>query len=110
MYKSLILLLAIVSISCQAIPSQLRKWEQKILFCIDLYKKYATLQERTISRKKICFNYEVFSEINTTVQEEKKSNLHLQIKQTYTNENNKKCVSWLNMQLVCLKQILSLWV
>jgi hypothetical protein len=61
---------------------------------IVLYKiaDIPTLPEEQVSGKKYVLDYEVISEINTTIQEKRKLELALANQANYTNENNKKCV------------------
>jgi hypothetical protein len=88
--KILILLLAIVSISCSN-SKPIKKMRAKNIV---LYKiaDIPTLPEEQVSGKKYVLDYEVISEINTTIQEKRKLELALANQANYTNENNKKCV------------------
>lgn len=88
--KSLILLLAIVSISCSN-SKPIKKMRAKNIV---LYKiaEIPTLPEEQLAGKKYVLDYEVFSEINTTIQEKRKLELAFANQANYTNENNKKCV------------------
>lgn len=90
--KSLILLLAIVSISCGNVSKPIKRFNNAKEMKIYKIAEIPTVLEEHLSGKDYIMDYEVIEEINTSLSERKNLRQAIVNTQNYTNDNNKKCI------------------